>query len=713
MHAVSVGEVQACVELLKRLRAELPRTRLFVSTATLAGRKTAGQKLAGLADGIFFAPVDYVFAVRRVLRTLRPAVVLVVETEIWPNLFREAKRTGAALAIVNGRISDKALPKYLPYRWFFEHVLAAPDAILAQTPEHRDRFIALGAPADRVQTGGNFKYDFTPEPVELPLTGPVWIAASTMPPADASDVDEDDIVIAAHRELLASHPGLRLVLAPRKPERFDTVARKLEQAGLRYVRRTAMMPAEEIPSVLLLDTIGELAGLFGAATCVFMGGTLARRGGHNILEPAFFGKPVVTGPHMENFQAIRDEFHAAGAVVEIAAPAELTGAVARLLDSPADAAETGRRARECASARGGATARAVEDVRRLYRIPVWRPAQPWYSVAWLLSHVWRWGARRRQATAPRRLDVPVISIGNLSMGGTGKTPCVLRVAEELRERGHRPGILTRGHGRRSLESTLVIAPGAKVPVERSGDEPQIFIRSGVAPVGIGKDRGSAAQLLLRDFPVDVFVLDDGFQHVRLARDLDVVLVDALDPFAGGSVFPVGRLREPLDGLSRAGVLVITRADLADTPDAIERELRRWHPRATIFRATMEPEVWIEHRTGTSYPLDERPFRNAGAFCGLGNPESFRRTLESLGVTPGSWVAYGDHHHYRPRELRHLAHQMVTAGADAVITTQKDTINLCEASDELLAPLPLYWLKVRMRVEKEEEFFAEVERRLHC
>src|SRR4030095_6695659 len=144
------------------------------------------------------------------------------------------------------------------------------------------------------------------------------------------------------------------------------------------------------------------------------------------------------------------------------------------------------------------------------------------------------------------------------------------VAEALRKLGHKPGILTRGHGRRSLEPVLAFAPGAAVPAERSGDEPQIFIRSGIAPVGSGADRWKSGQLVLREFGVDSFLLDDGFQHRRLARDLDIVLIDALAPFAGGEVFPLGRWREPAEGLSRAGILVITRAGLADTPDSIER-----------------------------------------------------------------------------------------------------------------------------------------------
>ena len=756
LHAVSVGEVLASVEFLRRLRAEFPHTRLFVSTSTLAGRATAGDKLRDLADGVFYAPVDYVWAVRRVLRALQPAAVVIAETEIWPNLFREVHRTGAGLAIVNGRISERAFPRYLPFRWFFRGVLSAADCILAQTDAMGERFLALGAPPELIRTGGNFKYDFearaaapgspVPALLERARPGKVWIAASTMPPAGPrgrpADVDEDDAVIAAFQELAARHTDLLLILAPRKPERFDAAAGKLEAAGIRYVRRSRLdgRDTPALPAVLLLDTIGELSGLFSVADVVFMGGTLAQRGGHNILEPAFFAKPVIAGPHMENFQAIADEFRASGAYVEIGDSAGLAGAVARVLESPEWAGEIGQRARRAAEARRGATARAVTVVRELYRVPRYRPAQPWFMAASVLARLWRWGARKKQrrdyarrrklrgADAPVRagppgpalpafeqadqgVAVPVISVGNITMGGTGKTPCVLLLAQILNQRGRRPGILTRGYGRNSPHKHLALEPGAVLNPEHSGDEPQIFVRSGLAPVGIGADRFQTGTLLVRDFGADVLLLDDGFQHQRLARNVDVVLIDALDPFGGGQVFPLGRLREAPAGLARADLILVSRSEFSDLNAAIERQVRRWNVRAPVFRAGIEAQAWVEHRTGRRHAPAERPFQRAGVFCGLGNPEAFRRTLERMGVEPAAWVDFEDHHRYRARELRHIAHEMRAQGATALVTTEKDAMNLCESSDDLLAPLPLYWLKVGMTIEREAEFVSEIERRI--
>jgi 3-deoxy-D-manno-octulosonic-acid transferase len=726
LHAVSVGEILALLEFVKGLRQGLPRTPIFVSTSTVAGRAVAEEKLGALADGMFYAPVDYVWAVRRVLRALEPSVVVIAETEIWPNLFREVKRTGAGLAIVNGRISDRALPRYRAWSWLFRATLPAADRVLTQNETMRRRFVELGAVDERVSIGGNFKYDFEPRPAteNSPVRSlmnrlrakQVWIAASTMPPAFAGDVDEDGVVLEAFQKVAAQQPGLLLILAPRKPEQFDRAAQKIEAMGLRYGRRSRLEGTMDAPAVLLLDSIGELSGLFFVADVVFMGGTLAARGGHNILEPALFRKPVILGPHMENFQEIAEEFRAARACVEIADAAELANAVEELLRDRNAAREMGERARACAEARRGAVKRGLCLARELHQshLPQHRVAQPWFALGWGQERLWIRGARRRQTQAlrkRRKLPVPVVSIGNITMGGTGKTPCVLRLAAVLRDEGWTPGILTRGYGRISPEKHLILASGAVSKAERTGDEPQLFLRAEVAAVGIGADRFETGRMLHQQFGVDIALLDDGFQHRRLERDVDIVLLDALDPFGGRRVFPLGRLREPLEGLARADIFVISRADLSDLGTAIEHEVRRRNQRAPIFRSHLEPRAWFEEGSGTRYEAAQPPFGRAAAFCGVGNPDSFRRMLCRLGIPLVDWLEFDDHHRYRPREVRHIAAQARARGASALITTAKDAVNLCEAASELAAPLPIYWLEVELVVERESLFLEEIRKRL--
>ncbi len=372
LHAVSVGEVISAAGLLQELRTRSAGIPLYVSLTTVAGREVAEERLSGVADGIFYAPIDYAFAVRRVLRRLRPSAVVILETEIWPMLYREVKRAGCSLLILNGRISDRALPRYTRWRFLFRHILSLPDTIFTQTEQDRTRYIAIGAPENIVQTLGNLKYDAAPVRGEAPAVirelldklrpATVWIAASTMPGVDSSDIDEDDAVIGAFQDLAVSNPGMLLILVPRKPERFDSAEGRLRAAGVHYMRRSEnkIDAALTLPCVLLLDSMGELASLFPLADVVFMGGSLARRGGHNLLEPAASARAIITGPHLENFAAIAAEFRAEQAVLAIENAAELAPAVGRLIEDPGLRHET----RRTSGGSGGQTARRDAKSRR-------------------------------------------------------------------------------------------------------------------------------------------------------------------------------------------------------------------------------------------------------------------------------------------------------------------------------------------------------------
>ncbi len=716
LHAVSVGEIIASIALIRQLRSEMPEIPVYVSAGTLAGHAMAVEKLQDLAAGVFYAPVDYVFAVRGVLRRLRPSVVVVLETEIWPNLFREARRTGASVVMVNGRISDRTAQRYARFRWFFSAVLGQANRILAQSTADRDRFLAAGAPPDRIEDGGNLKYDF--EPREAPADSPVrtflaqhtgkrvWIAASTT--ADDSLAEEDAVLDA-----FAQLDGWVLILAPRKPDRFDEVATKLAARGYAFTRRS-QMNGDSSANILLLDTIGELAGLFGLADVVFMGGTLADRGGHNILEPAFFGKPVITGPHLENFREIAADFREARAVITIATAAELAAAVT----AAANDRETGERGRERASARRGATAHAVRVIRELHAqsLPLEypNPAERFFLTP--LTWAWRAGGQmraNRELGEFRQIDAPVISVGNLTTGGTGKTPFVVWLTQRLKEAGHHPGILTRGYGRVSHENLLAIPAGGAASVTQTGDEAQIFLRRGSAALGIAADRWTVGLILRARFGCDVMVLDDGFQHRRLKRDLDIVLIDALSPFSNGELMPLGRLREPMEALSRTDIFVITRTERARIADAIEHRLREYNAAAPIFRAATIADEWVEFSTGHEYHTADMAAEQVVAFCGLGNPTSFWQTLASLGVNPIECVEYTDHHSYSPAELRRLAQLAADRKATVLVTTEKDAINLCEDAQSLFGNVKLLWLKIDLAIDDEARLMELIEERFPC
>ncbi|MGE0455369.1 MAG: 3-deoxy-D-manno-octulosonic acid transferase [Vicinamibacteria bacterium] len=356
IHAVSVGEVLAARTLVEPLRARFPKHRLFLSTTTVTGNAVARKNLRGL-DGLFYAPFDFPGPVRQALDTLRPDLLVIMETELWPNLIHQAKRRGARVALVNGRISPRSYPRYRRIRWFMRPLLAEVDLLLMQAEPHAERALALGAPPERVRASGNLKFDALfgparPDRVSRLFEGlggrPVWVAGSTME-------GEEALVLRAFHGVRERFPDTALVIVPRHPERFAEVPALVEAAGFRCVRRTQIEPGGWPPgAVLLLDTLGELTQVYPHASVVFVGGSLVPTGGHNVLEPAVSGRPVVVGPHMENFQEIADAFRGQGALLQVASPEELGRVTADLLADPARRQELGERARGLVLASRGA-----------------------------------------------------------------------------------------------------------------------------------------------------------------------------------------------------------------------------------------------------------------------------------------------------------------------------------------------------------------------
>lgn len=724
-----MGEVASSIPLIRALRADQPHIPVYLSTSTTAGRHAALRQAADLVDGIFYSPLDYVSCVRRCLRTIRPQLLVVLETEIWPNLYAEAKDAGTGIAIVNGRISARAWRRYRVWHWFFSKVLPLPDLVLVQSATDQARYTELGVPSQKLRVSANLKYDAAPlpsAPVNVPSFGAdrIWIAASTVGPKERGSlhkhrIDEDDIVLTAFQALAADLPRLLLILAPRQPARFAEAARKLEAAKISFVRRTELKadPSRRLslPGVLLLDTIGELATLYPLADAVFVGGSIAPRGGHNIIEPAAAGAPIVVGPHMHNFEAITGDFLEAGAMIQIGSEAGLLPVIRRLLTDRAAAEDLGRRAKQLVDSRRG-TVHSIAG--RLWGVYFCAgPASPrnllsrWFLSA--LAKLWikggEWNRRRslQQAYAVRPLPVPVISIGGITVGGSGKTPFTNYLAACLVRNGHAPAILTRGYRRRSAATNIILGPGAKMPAAFTGDEAQIYLRTGLVPVGIGANRYETAQILLRQFcTTDVLLLDDGFQHARLHRDFDIVLIDGLDPFGRGNVVPLGRLREPPEALARADLFVVTRAEDDVRFEAIRTRLAEWNPRAAVFRTRLVVRCWRDVNTDACLPT--LAGRRVAAFCGLGNPENFWRTLESLGVNVVFRWTFGDHYCYKPAELKRLAHQARIHGADLLVTTEKDWVNCPDHAEKAIAPLDLAWLEIDLELEDEPRFLAELD-----
>jgi len=374
IHAVSVGEVLTARALLQALRERYPRLRIFLSTTTITGYQVARNNLQYI-DEVFYFPFDFAFIVRRTLRLVRPRLFVMMETELWPNLLRACRAGGVKTLLVNGRISSRSYPRYKLARPFFRHVLAHVDRFCMQSEESARRIVDMGADPARVTVTGSLKFDSLERPESLAASDrgrnrvlryfrispdrPVLIAASTLK-------GEEEPVLEAFQRMRATRPNALLIIAPRKPERFDDVERLARRTGLNVARRSELrVDAEPRHDIVVLDTIGELAQLFQVATIVFVGGSLVDAGGHNILEPAVFGKPIIFGPYMQNFAEIARAFLDNGAGIEVNTDRELETVLLELMGDPVRRASLGAAARALVEANRGARARSLEAIAQL------------------------------------------------------------------------------------------------------------------------------------------------------------------------------------------------------------------------------------------------------------------------------------------------------------------------------------------------------------
>ena len=368
IHLVSVGEVLAARPLIEELRRRFPRRDWVVTTTTPTGREVAQKNFRDPRTQVVYLPWDLGPVVRRAVRTLRPALFLSFETELWPVLFDRLGREGVPIAVVNGRISPAGYRRYLWIRPLMHRALAPVSLFLTQSPQDARRYAALGAAKDRLVVSGNLKWDLQVAPAAngsrpqqlrallgLEPEHSLWTAGST-------HAGEEGMLFRVYARVKKQHPRLRLLIAPRHPERVPEVEQEAARAGLATARRSRMDGARgwDAGTVILLDTVGELAGFYQISDLVFVGGSLIPHGGHNLVEPAALSRPILTGPHLQNFQAVSESLRQAKGILVVETEQQLEQAVDRLLRDPRQARELGARAHTVFQQNQGAVKQTVD-----------------------------------------------------------------------------------------------------------------------------------------------------------------------------------------------------------------------------------------------------------------------------------------------------------------------------------------------------------------
>ncbi len=372
VHAVSVGETKAVLPVVRLLKRRRPDMKILFSTVTATGQRTAEKEGKGLIDALIYYPLDLSWSVRRAISLVKPSLFIVVEKEIWPNAFRAMRKAGAPVVVVNGTVSDKSAGRFRRLSFLFRGVFSGVSLFLARTGEDMEKAVSIGVPEDRVELAGNLKFDLSPPstaprlPAELKEAlgkGPgtlVITAGSTHP-------GEEEMVLSAFRELKGKFQGLRLVLAPRHPERFNEVESIIRKSGLAYARRSGKAGGGGA-EVVLLDTIGELMTVYSLSDVAIVGGSLVPGiGGHNLLEPAYYGVPVVYGPHLAAYLGMAELLEKEGGGIRAGGDNGLGPALEGLLSNEVLRKRTGRKARGVVEENRGASERAASAIERLLR----------------------------------------------------------------------------------------------------------------------------------------------------------------------------------------------------------------------------------------------------------------------------------------------------------------------------------------------------------
>ena len=774
VHAASVGEIVATSPLVREFRKVFPDSPILVSVVTTGGYEMA-HRIIKDADAIIYFPLDLPFLASRVVGRIRPRVFLPVETELWPNFLKKAKQLDVPVMMVNGRISDRSVKQYKYLFGMLREMIGTVKCFAMQSSIDADYIMRLGAPRELVTVTGNTKFDQAYTSVsaeeraalieELGLSG-----ASRIMIAGSTHRGEEELVLAAFKAVREKDLGVRLIIAPREVLRTLEVEHLCRKAGFTVTTRKELQKGDAArgEDIVILDTVGELGRVYGLGDVIYIGGSLIPHGGHNILEPAAHGKAIIVGNQMFNFKDIHALFRNRNAVVTVMNGEELTRETLRLFGDAAERArleaetlaiinenkgaseksarilvemlETyeSRRSIRAQERIVGHRVRATQKVanfqtyfidlvhdkevrgisRRLIMGVFYVFSLIYEQLVNLKLTMYRWGWAKKE-----RLGCYVISLGNVTVGGTGKTPTAQHLAREISDMGYRVAILNRGYRAKWRGEVGIVSDGhtLKMDAETAGDEAFMLAKHlPNVPVLIGAQRAVTGRYAIEHFGAEVAILDDGYQHWQLERDMDILLVDAVNVFGNGYLLPRGTLREPLSHIDRADVCLMTKVDQA-APGAIAHiweTFRSYNQDGLILESIHQPRQfvrlsdWYEDIAAGGVPVTEMEGKKVLAVSAIGNPASFEQTLADLGIEMVESMRYPDHHDYGERDMAEVLYRAETLGVEAIVITEKDAVKVPGDVVRAKWRIPMYVISVEVTLQKgREEFFQELKRQL--
>ncbi|MDY3298088.1 tetraacyldisaccharide 4'-kinase [Selenomonas sp.] len=761
VHAASVGEIVATSPLIKEFRREFPKSPILVSVVTTSGYEMANRIIKD-ADAIIYFPLDLPWLAGHVLKRIRPRVYLPVETELWPNFLKTCREIHVPVMMVNGRISDKSVKQYKHLHGILRDMIGTVKQFAMQSPIDADYIKRLGAPQELVIITGNTKFDQTYTDVSTEEKEEILQAMCLKDNdgiflAGSSHRGEEQPVLEAFRAVRENHPRARLVIAPRELLRTTEVVHICKKAGFDVATRTELQkaprPAENPPDIVILDTIGELGKVYSIGDVVYVGGSLVMHGGHNILEPAAHGKAIIVGHHMFNFKDTYALFKNRSACLTVKNGRELAEAVTKLFDDPAHRHRMEEETRAIVQENKGASRKSAVILRNMLEkyerdaanLHLVRSTQKIenvktyfidlvhskevhgaglhivMAVLHVFSLIYAALLNLKLATysigLQKRKKLPcfVISLGNVTVGGTGKTPTAQRLASDIRDMGYRVVILNRGYRAKWHGEVGVVSDGRQLHMEASeaGDEAYMLAKHlPNVPVLIGAERAVTGQYAIDHFGAEVAILDDGYQHWQLERDMDILLVDAVNVFGNGYILPRGTLREPISHISRADVCLLTKVDqaAAGSRTYIHDTLKKYNDHAAIVESIHQPRCflplyeWCMNIGGDGIDVSAMAGKRVVAVSAIGNPASFEQTLSDIGASIIESQRYPDHHDYTAQEMRDVLEQAEAKGAEAIVITEKDAVKIPLDIVNENWPIPVYVICVEVTFQAGKKAF---------